>query len=195
MATKQQFTAEQQAEMDSLSMGTDEFEAANTRDELAAGTYKFSVKGGKVNIKTGENVMKDSIEVNLTCRPYDSSGNPTNPNAFFRFTLPMRHGEYVPNELTNQIGLTTLRTLAKAANTSLPTLVEAFKVLQMPVELIGADFVGKLTYKEGKNGGTFSQMSVVTAKDPIMTPFKGKVSSPQAATRSNNVADDSSVPF
>lgn len=202
MATKQ-LTAEQQAEMDVLGLSTDEFEIANTRDELPAGTYRLTVASGKVSIKGGDNVMTDAIEASIRCIPNDSNGTPVpRLSTFMKLVLPMKHGRYTPNAISLQMGLSALRALAAAANTSVPTLVEAFKNQQMPVELIGAGFVGKVSYKEGKNGDgmKFVDVKIDTSKTPTLTPFKSTSSTGNDAAFAkpaarNSVADDAGVPF
>lgn len=199
MATKQ-LTAEQQAEMDSLGMTAEEFETANTRDELPAGTYRLSIASGKVAIKGGDNVMTDAIEASLRCIPFDSNGTPVpRLSTFLKLVLPMRHGRYIPNAISLQVGMTTLRALAAAASTNVPTLVEAFKNSNVPVELIGAEFVGKVSYKNGKNGDgmKFVDVKIDTSKTPTLTPFKstGNAGTSSQTAARNSAVEDSSVPF
>lgn len=203
MATKQ-LTADQQAEMDALGLTTEEYEAANTRDELAAGTYRFQIASGKVEIRGGDSVVTDAIQVDFRVVPVDSAGTPVPKlRTFFKFVLPMKHGRYVPNAISLQVGMSTLRGLAAAGNTTVPALVESFKNLNMPVELIGANIVGNLAYKPSKNdpSAKFAEVRLNTSKEPKLTAFKAPASSTggsdviaQAAAR-NNAAADSEVPF
>jgi hypothetical protein len=204
MSTKT-LTPEQIADAEAYGLTAEQYIEKLDEAELAPGTYAFKIEGGKVEVSSRENTMKDSFSVNINLRPLDSNGVPTKRYGllFMRLTVPVAHGQYTPNSVALSVGMAAIKWLAVASGVSQAQLVNSFKSLQFPVALIGKSVVANYSRRADKNDPTktYPEFKGNIQTKPKLSPLKpdgnGSASAGEMAlaNSTSRAAEDASIPF